>query len=75
MVKISKARIGVKMKKIETIRKEQKKLQKFIAQNIVSYAQDSQLKEKIDQALIMSNILIWVQVKCRWRPSGLILND
>lgn len=63
------------MKKIETIRKEQKKLQKFIAKNIVSYAKDSQLKEKIDQALIMSNILVWVQLKCKWTPSGLILNN
>ena len=67
--------IGIKMKKLETIRKEQKKLQRFIRDNIASYSRNLRIKDKLNEALIVSNTLIWVQLNCRWTPSGLILND
>lgn len=63
------------MKKLSTIKKEQKKLQRFIRDNIASYSRNLRIKDKLNEALIVSNTLIWVQLNCRWTPSGLILND
>jgi len=61
------------MKKLETIRKEELKLRKFISKNIGSYAKDPKMRERLNDALIADMILIWVQGDCKWNPSGMII--
>jgi len=57
------------MKKVSTIRKEERKLRKFIIKNIGSYIKDPKMQEKINQALIADAMLIWIMGDCKWTPS------
>jgi len=57
------------MKRIETIRKEELKLRRFLAKNMPLYIKDLKTQEKLNQVLIADAMLIWVQDKCRWTPS------
>jgi len=57
------------MKKVSTIRKEERKLRKFITENIGSYNKDPKMKDRLLEAMAANAILIWVQDKCKWTPS------
>jgi len=57
------------MKKLETIRKEENKLRRFLAKNMNLYPKDSKMREKINEVLIADAILVWVQGNCKWTPS------
>lgn len=64
-----------KMKRIETIRKEELKLRKFIKNNIASYAKNIKMRENLNQALLADSLLIWVMGDCKWTPSKVILRE
>lgn len=68
MTRILRDQTGIKMKKLETIRKEERKIRKFIRENINVYKKNQRIKEKLDDALIADMILIWVQGNCEWTP-------
>jgi len=57
------------MKKKSTITKEELKIRKFIVKNIRMYnSGDLRIRAKLDQALVASAMLIWVQDSCKWTP-------
>lgn len=69
MAKMSKDQIGVKMKKISTIRKEEMKLRKFLVKNMGLYSKNLKMQEKLNQVLIADAMLIWIMGNCKWTPS------
>lgn len=69
MAKIWRGQIGVKMKKISTIRKEEMKLRKFLVKNMGLYSKDLKMQEKLNQVLIADAMLIWIMGNCKWTPS------